>query len=87
MEWFHEVMTPCGSSLIMDLMASNARRSAVVPFRAAAVLVSVEKVANCTTTAKRNGGMKRGHLALIFGSDSLNQVWYVHNLMQLYILM
>ncbi|MFS7957395.1 hypothetical protein Hanom_Chr07g00665881 [Helianthus anomalus] len=71
LESFHEVKTPCGPSLIMDLMASNARRSlmAVLLFLAAVMWMSVEDAAKCTITAKRNDGTKRNHSSLIFGSE------------------
>ncbi|KAD5961314.1 hypothetical protein E3N88_12787 [Mikania micrantha] len=53
-EWFHEVMTPCGSTLIMDLMASNARRSPV----GATAAVSVGKCYKVHQNGKRNRSKK-----------------------------
>ncbi|MFS7957389.1 hypothetical protein Hanom_Chr07g00665821 [Helianthus anomalus] len=61
-------MRPCGSSLIMDLMASNARRSLTAPllFCAVAVLVSMKNAVKCTTTTRINDGAIQNHLAPIF---------------------
>ena len=80
---FHDDVKPCGSSVIMDLMASNAKRSpsaaaaaAVVVFCAAAVMVAVEKAAIWTNMRKRNGvaclvSINGSHLVLI--SENGNQ--------------
>ncbi|MFS7957387.1 hypothetical protein Hanom_Chr07g00665801 [Helianthus anomalus] len=88
LESFHEVMTPCGPSLIMDLMASNAMRSlmASLLFCAVVVWMSIQNTAKCTRTARRNDGAKQNPFAPIFNSEQLNQVRYTSNLLQVHMI-
>ena len=72
MELFHEIMRPFGSSLILDLIASNATRSPTQVVQFCAAVMTVGNAVMVIKVTKRNRGVwpiKNGsRLALIFGS-------------------